>query len=248
MCGRFVMTSPAQAIAEIFSAGGRPNLPASYNVAPTQSVATVRMGEAGDRLLDTASWGLLPRWAKTRREQAKTINARGETAAEKPTFRGPFRHDRIVIPASGFFEWRRDGDAKQPFYIHPTDRDLFAFAGLRAVWRDPAAGVDLATCCIVTTGPNATMAAIHHRMPVILTGPDAWTVWLEGEVEAANDLIGPAPDEGMAVHPVDRRVGRVSENDPGLIVPIDPVPPTHGNGGAPSEEPAEAPPVQGKLL
>lgn len=236
MCGRFVMTAPAKAIAETFDAVGRPNLPASYNVAPTQAVAVIRVDAAGARRLNTASWGLLPRWAKDRSGQAKMINARGETVAEKPAFKSAFQRDRILVPANGFYEWRRDGSTKQPYYIRPVDRDLFAFAGLRTVWKDPESGEELATCCLLTTGPNAVMEPIHHRMPVILTDPGRWSDWLTGQTETALALIGPAPAEGMRADPVDRRVGRVQENDPGLIEPIaDPGKRTGGDSDTPAQ-------------
>jgi putative SOS response-associated peptidase YedK len=164
-------------------------------------------------------WGLIPSWAKEAAIGDKLINARGETVAEKPSFRGPFRRTRCLVPASGFYEWQKTASGKVPHFIHLVDDDLFAMAGLYDVWHDPA-GEDVRSYTIITTGANAMMAPIHQRMPVILRREDEET-WLDPDAptEVLQTLLRPY-DGAMDAYPVSTRVNRPDQDDPGVIEPL----------------------------
>jgi len=167
MCGRYTFTFDANSLAEAF--GMVPpgfDIVKGYNIAPGQHIVIVRP-EKGQRVADLAHWGLIPGWVKDPSAGHSPINARAETITEKPTFRTAFKKKRCIVPATGFYEWKAEGKAKQPFYIHPTDGDLFAFAGLMED-RKGADGQVIVSACIITTEPNTLMAEIHNRMPVIL--------------------------------------------------------------------------------
>ena len=165
-------------------------------------------------------WGLVPYWAKDPSMGARMNNARAETVAEKPSFREAYRKRRCLIPASGFYEWQelggkmRGSQAKQPWYIHPREGELFAFAGLWESWNGP--GGVLETCAIVTTEPNEVMAPIHERMPVIVAPAD-YGRWLDG----AEGLLGPCPASTIAAYPVSKAVNRAANDSPDLLVPLD---------------------------
>jgi len=220
MCGRYTFTFNAKTLGEAFGMvppGFR--VERSYNVAPGQWVIVVRPDK--DQLVaDVAQWGLVPNWFKEPITGPKPINARAETVAEKPIFRGAFRRKRCLIPASGFYEWKTEGRHKQPFYIHPTDGDLFAFAGLLEDRPGPGGDLQISTC-ILTTTPNELMATIHDRMPVIL--PKAtWAAWLDPLAQPAElqKLLVPLPTELMDAYPVGASVGDARNNGPELIDPV----------------------------
>ena len=152
---------------------------------------------------------------------SKPINARAETLEEKPSFRGAFRRKRCLIPASGFYEWKSEGRAKRPFYIHPaTAGEPFAFAGLMEDWHGPNGEV-MVSACIITTEPNALMAPIHNRMPVILP-LEAWPLWLDpaAQTRELRPLLVPCPAEEMTAHPVSLAVGDARNDGPELITPV----------------------------
>jgi putative SOS response-associated peptidase YedK len=219
MCGRYTFTFDAKSLAEAF--GMVPpgfDIVKGYNIAPGQHIVIVRP-EKGKRAADLALWGLIPGWVKDPSTAHSPINARAETITEKATFRSAFKKKRCIVPASGFYEWKAEGKAKQPFYIHPTDGDLFAFAGLMEDRKGPVGEV-LVSTCIITTEPNALMAGIHNRMPVILP-KDSWGLWLDpaSEVGEVQPLLIPYPDELMAAHPVGSAVGNVRNQGPELILP-----------------------------
>jgi putative SOS response-associated peptidase YedK len=227
MCGRFLNKLPPAEVARLFAARNvAPNYPARFNIAPTDPVLAVRFNaKTGERSLDALRWGLVPYWAKGLSLSAKLINARAETLATTPAFREAFERRRCLIPASGFYEWRKDGQARTPYTVVPTDGPIFAFAGLWENWRDPAAGADapwLRSCTIVTGEPNALLAPIHQRMPVILP-EQAWAQWL-GEAPASagelRQLLRPYPAERMRVYPVSPRVNSVKNDDPSLAEPV----------------------------
>ncbi len=223
MCGRFILTTPIEALAEIFGFSERPNLAPRYNIAPTQAIPAVRSGEDGARHLAQLHWGLVPFWAKEPSIGARMINARAETVAEKPAFRAAFRHRRCLIPADGFYEWKKAADGgKQPFLIRRRDRAPFAFAGLWESWHDKQSGSELESCSIVTTDANATLAPIHHRMPVILdeSGCQEWLAPGSERGAALQTLLRPAPDELLEAFPVDRAVNKVANDGPELLEPI----------------------------
>ena len=164
-------------------------------------------------------WGLIPHWAKDVSIGAKLINARGETVAEKPAFRGAFKYRRCIVPASGFYEWKPGAKGKQPYAIVPEDDPCFGFAGLWEHWT-AADGSVLETGSVLTTSANALMAPIHERMPVILQ-QDAYQSWIHGDPAEVKALIRPWPDGGMRAYPVSRAVGNVRNNSPQLIEPVE---------------------------
>ncbi len=217
MCGRFLLYSSPDTLERTFGldlGAERPNLEPRYNIAPTQQVAVIGAKD-GRRGLARMHWGLVPSWAKDRSIAAKLINARGETAHEKPAFRGAFNARRCLIPADGFYEWATDGKAKQPYLLEPAAGGPMAMAGLFERWRD-GEGHTLWSCTIVTTDASADIRHLHHRMPLIL-GSDAWDVWLTGQAEAARNLIGPAAEGTLRFRQVDKRVNNVKNDDAELI-------------------------------
>ena len=219
MCGRYTLTTPAERLAEEFGfKDSSVELPQSYNVAPTQGVAAV-LEEGGGRYLEVLRWGLIPPWADDPQIGSRMINARSETAPEKPSFRRAFRERRCLIPADGFYEWQRTNGAKQPFYIHMEDGRPFAFAGLWESWGRGGEG-EIRTCTILTTAANAVVGEIHERMPVIVA-PDAYDVWLDpaSERDELTGLLAPYPEDEMEAYPVSRFVNSPSNNDPRCVEP-----------------------------
>ncbi|MFN4353168.1 SOS response-associated peptidase [Parvibaculum sp.] len=222
MCGRYAITLPPKAMRELFGFLDEPDFPPRYNIAPTQPVPVV-IREAGQRRFMLVRWGLVPSWAKEM-PQSLLINARAETIAEKPSFRGAFRHRRALMPADGFYEWKAEGKGpKQPWFIRRRDGASFAMAALWENWMDPH-GSELDTCAVVTTEANATLAPIHHRMPVILAEKD-WDIWLD---PAASEkellaLLRPAPDDLLEAISVSTRINRAANDDPSLIERAEPV-------------------------
>ena len=198
-----------------------PNLPPSFNRAPTQDGLVVRRHpETGARHLDALRWGLVPRWAKDASGGARMINARSESVAEKPAFREAFRKRRCIAVADGFYEWEQHGPkgAKQPFAVAMADGAPMPLAALWEGWRAPD-GTILRTFTILTTEAVPELSVLHDRMPVILPC-DAWDAWLgdmPADDAALHGLLKPYPRDGLAVWPVGPRVGRVAEDDAGLI-------------------------------
>jgi putative SOS response-associated peptidase YedK len=184
MCGRVTIQTPALAIArEMGLAGVRSALERPrFNLAPTQQMPVVL--NDGERLLDTARWGLIPSWAKEAAIGNKLINARAETVAEKPSFRSAFKRRRCLVLVDGWFEWKQSTKPKTPYLFRRQDGRPFALAGLWEDWTAPDTGEVVRTCTILTTGPNAVMAPIHDRMPVILDA-EAQAVWLRPEPQEA---------------------------------------------------------------
>jgi putative SOS response-associated peptidase YedK len=166
-------------------------------------------------------WGLVPSWSKDPALGARLANARAETAADKPSFRAPFRRGRCIIPADGFYEWQaRPGGPKQPFCIRAADGSILAFAGLRDTWEGPDGALE--TCAILTTSANGLMAPIHDRMPVILAPAD-YAAWLDpdGVPERLKAMLRPCPEGFLRVYPVGPRVGNVRNEGPELAEPAD---------------------------
>ena len=215
MCGRLVLTVPADAIATEFGAlSGGLVLRPRYNIAPMQDVVVVRHVE-GRRRLSMLRWGLIPSWARDPAIASRLINARSETAAEKPSFREAMKKRRCIVPASGFYEWKREGSRKLPWYFRPSPPTaLFAIAGLWESWRGPDDGI-VETCCLLTTGANAVLAPVHDRMPVLLSH-EAAQHWLDpGVVDttALAAMFAPAPVERLRGHPVSTAVNVVRNDD-----------------------------------
>lgn len=215
MCGRYFQARSTGDIARYFATvNAVPNLVPSFNRAPTQDgLAVRRHPETGALHLDVLRWGLVPRWAKDASGAARMMNARGESVAGKPAFREAFRKRRCLVPMDGFYEWRGEGKARQPFACALRSGEPMACAGLWEGWKQPD-GEWLRTFTIITCASAGRQAMLHERMPVILPRT-AWDPWLAGEDGAA--LLRPAEDPLLAFWPVATRVGRVAENDPGLL-------------------------------
>lgn len=218
MCGRFNLTASGEEIAEAFDLDDTPELAPRYNIAPTQPVAVVRLEAAsGRRRLAAVRWGLVPEGApETDRGH---INARGETAWQKPTFRDAFARRRCLIPATGFYEWQRTGARKRrPWLFSLASGRPFAFAGL---WEPPAREGASPTCAILTTDPNDVTREVHDRMPVILP-PEGYDRWLDpkpGAAVALRPLLVPFPAAAMAARPVSTAVNNARFDDPACLDP-----------------------------
>ncbi|WP_193140573.1 SOS response-associated peptidase [Meridianimarinicoccus sp. MJW13] len=223
MCGRFALTLPVEAMAQLFAAAPGNDLPQgpNYNICPTNDVvAVLGGGDAGGRRLAALRWGFLPRWYKTPGDGPLLINARAETIAEKPAFRDACRQRRCLIPATGFYEWTKDADgARLPWYIHRADAAPVVFAGVWQAWEPKDGGAGMTTCAIVTCAANDRLSAIHHRMPVVLA-PEDWGLWLGEAGRGAAPLMRPAPDDVLTYHRVDTAVNSNRARGEDLIAPV----------------------------
>lgn len=218
MCGRYAIMETNELQGRFDLAETPPELAPRYNVAPRQTLPTIVRHSPNSVAL--MRWGFIPFWAKEAAMGDRMINARAETVAEKPAYRRAFRTQRCLVPASGFYEWRRTEQGKQPYFIHLADAPLFAFAGLYDTWRDPA-GAEIQTYTIITTAANDLMAPIHDRMPVILD-PDDEDLWLDPdatEPERLLPLLRPYPAAAMAAHPVSRSVNSPVNDHADLVQP-----------------------------
>lgn len=224
MCGRYSITTAPEAIRRLFDVDTALNLEPRWNMAPTQAAPVVKLMEHGPakgrRVLAMMRWGLVPSWAKDIDIGAKMINARSETVAEKPAFRGAYKYRRCVVPADGFYEWRTEAGVKQPYRVARRDRAPFAFAGLWELWEGTGEGSALETLTILTTEANEAIADIHHRMPVMLFEKDAFAAWMGTDFEKAASLMRPCDPSVIEAYPVDRRVGNVRNDDPDLADPV----------------------------
>ena len=231
MCGRFVSASPPDELARYFQVDQvteQVHEP-SFNVAPTKDIYVV-VERGGVRRLDTYHWGLIPFWAKDRKVGPRMINARAEGLADKGAYRRAFQKRRCIIPADGFYEWKREPGTKrkQPVYVQRKDGEPLALAGLWEMWKPKETEDDPSTwvrsCTIITGEPNDLIASIHDRMPVLLP-PSAWDSWLDSDsddLDALGQLLVPAPSELLAVQPVSLRVNDVRNDDPGLVEAFEP--------------------------
>jgi putative SOS response-associated peptidase YedK len=237
MCGRFVAASPPGVIAEYFSAtpppadlvpvgadlGYEPN----YNVAPTTDVLGI-VERGGGRECAYFYWGLLPPWADSLKVGARMINARAETLSTSGAFKRAFAQRRCLIAADGFYEWEKLSGSrrKQPYFIHRPDGEPYAFAGIWERWRGEIAGesVTVQSVSIVTTTPNAVIAKIHDRMPVVVS-PKDWERWLDPtmhDTDALQRILVPAPDELFELRPVSEAVNNARNTGPRLLDRVDP--------------------------
>ena len=221
MCGRFTLFEPDTILSREFGVSVFPSLSPRYNIAPSQPVATVRAAPAGSgRELALLRWGLIPSWSKDPAIGNRLINARAETAREKPSFRNAFRRHRCLIPANGFYEWQRRERGKQPYFVRMRDERVFAFAGLWDRWESPDEGV-IETCAILTTSANAVLAPIHDRMPVILPRTE-YARWLDPallDTDSLAPLLAPFPPEDMLAFSVSPRVNAPAIDDEKCIAP-----------------------------
>jgi putative SOS response-associated peptidase YedK len=216
MCGRYRLTRSQKQLEDHFDAYGEVEVLPRYNIAPSQSVLTIRQdARKPGRNLSTMRWGLLPSWAKDMSIGYKTINARAETVGTTTSFREPFKSQRCLVPADGFYEWQRNGQTKQPYCFEVNDGELFAFAGLWDRWTNPQ-GESIESCTILTTTPNPLLADIHDRMPVILS-PDNYDLWLDPgfrDTASVSEMLKPFDPALMRRYPVSTRVNQVQNNDP----------------------------------
>lgn len=242
MCGRFVLTSPHQAMERLFDVTIGRDLPARYNLAPGQPILIVRRKERDgpsdpspsdpspsdlgppERELAVVEWGLVPPWMKQRPTSRPMINARSETVADKPAFRAAYRRRRCLVPASGWYEWRSVGPGpKQPVFIHVPDAPLIAFAAIWERWHGPDGGNWLETVAIVTRPALPSLAPLHPRMPLVLH-PGDYAPWLDPADPPPPDLIARLagyPDQAFAWHPVSLRVNNVRHDDPMCVAPAE---------------------------
>jgi putative SOS response-associated peptidase YedK len=229
VCGRTTSTTPRDRLARLLDVDrvDTPALPLRWNVAPTQPVYAVIADRHGTRTLSSLRWGLVPHWAADMRIGSRLINARGETAAQRPAFRDAIRDRRTALVFDGFYEWRRLGAGEkgraQPFYFYPTNGQPMAFAGLWDTWYD-AEGRALSTCAIVTTAANATMAPVHHRMPVVLSS-HTWDEWLRPvplRPSRLDELLRPPPQDILRCHLVSTAVNSSRNEGPDLVASVPP--------------------------
>jgi putative SOS response-associated peptidase YedK len=229
MCGRYTITTPLESLRNLFDFEGNFNLGARYNVAPTQNAAVVRNApDGGGRELVMLRWGLVPRWAKELSIGSRMINARTETVASKPSFREAYKKRRCLIPADGYFEWKKKGEIKQPYLLRRRDDAPMAFAGLWENWKVPEAnaeaagqptGTEITTFTILTTDANETAKPTHHRMPLILE-PEFFEAWLTADDPSDTDVMLAVPAVALSSVAVNRRVGSPRNDDPACIEPI----------------------------
>ncbi len=221
MCGRFTLRTPAKEIAVLFDLNEIPDLTPRYNIAPTQSVAAIRRDTKSqvDNFV-LLRWGLIPFWADSPKVGYRMINARAETVSEKPAFRNAFEKRRCVVLADGFFEWKKIGTKKQPFYFYLQDEQPFAFAGLWERWRRVDETIE--SCTIIVTEANELVEPIHDRMPVIL--PKAsHEMWLDINFQdkaQLESLLTPFPADEMASHPVSTVVNSPRNDESGCVSPL----------------------------
>lgn len=221
MCGRFSLSAISAELATLFDLDDFPDLPARYNIAPTQPVIVVRQAHDSDRRqVALMRWGLIPSWAKDISIGSRMINARAESVAEKPSFGAAFKRRRCLIPASGFFEWQKRGSSKQPYFIGMEDLGPFALAGLWEYW-EGADGSALETTTILTTTPNDLVKPLHNRMPVILH-PQDFPDWLHPATpaDALIYLLRPYPAAGMIAYPVSTLVNSPANDHPECVEPL----------------------------
>jgi putative SOS response-associated peptidase YedK len=234
MCGRYALTATPEEILEFLSVISIDDFPKRYNIAPTQPILLVTASERpapGSNLparqAVLARWGFLPGWVKDPKEFPLLINARAETAAEKASFRAAMRHRRILVPASGFYEWHRpskeEGGKAQAYWIRPKRGGIVAFAGLMETWSS-ADGSELDTAAILTTGANAAIAPVHDRMPVVIA-PEDFERWLDCKTQEPRDvadLMRPAQEDLFEAIPVSDLVNKVANMGPELQAPVTP--------------------------
>lgn len=222
MCGRFALATDKKILAMLYGLDLRADfeLRPRYNIAPSQKVLTLRLSpENGEKELTELKWGFVPFWADDPAIGNRMINARAETAAEKPSFRNALKKRRLLVPASGFYEWKSEDGNKQPFFIYRRDEKPFSFAGLWERWdkgSDP-----LESFTILTTEPNSLLSDLHNRMPVIIRAED-YSAWLNPDAEPnfLQQMMVPFPSEELTFHPVSKKVNKPSNDHPEIIQDI----------------------------
>jgi len=214
VCGRFAFYSPSEATAALFGVTGSIAVEPRYNIAPTQYIAGIRNSDESGRELAMFRWGLIPFWAKDPSIGNRMINARSETVAEKPSFRAAYRRRRCLLLADGFYEWKKEGESKTPYFISMASGAPFAFAGLWENWQSKETDESIQSTTIITTAANEFMATLHHRMPVVLQ-PDTADRWLAGDDDLIDDVTANSPE--LTAWAVDRRVNNARNEGEDLI-------------------------------
>ena len=222
MCGRYTQKENVDNLLKLLQIARTPQLKPRYNIAPSQMVACVRNApENTHRECVMLKWGLIPSWAKDASIGHKLINARGETVVEKPSFRHAFSHRRCLVLADGFYEWKQEGRAKQPYYIRFKNQRSFAFAGIWERWAKVKPALD--TCTVITTSPNTLMEPIYQRMPVILN-PTNYALWLDPSTHnphLLSSLLTPFPADEMEAYPVSTMVNNPRNDRIECIEPLE---------------------------
>lgn len=223
MCGRITLTTPAAKLIELFQLTEFPRMEPGYNIAPTHLVACIRL-HGTQRQAIRMRWGLIPSWAKDVNIGNRMINARSETAAEKPAFRKAWTSRRCLIPIDGFYEWEKiPGGKKQPWLIHMPDRTPFSLAGLWETWKPTTseAGDAVLSCTILTTSANTDMSPIHDRMPVIVP-PEYHATWLSNEASPGqlNSIAQPLSPGFLQRYPVSTTVNKATVNSAECLAPL----------------------------
>jgi putative SOS response-associated peptidase YedK len=221
MCGRYAFFAPADAVRRWFGVPFVPEFAARWNAAPTQDLPVVREQEPGAREVALLRWGLVPSWAKEPSIGQRMINARAETLGERPAYRNAFRRRRCVVPANGWYEWQKTASGKQPYFLTRRDDELVGFAGLWERWLDRGTGETLQSFTIVTIAAPPALAAIHDRMPALLSR-EAMAAWLDPRVtdEASlGPLLGAGEAEAIEARPVGREVNDARNEGPQLVEP-----------------------------
>lgn len=231
MCGRFALTATPEEVRRLFAFLDQPNFPGRDDIRPTEPIGIVVVRQ-GERRFELVRWGFVPGWVKDPREFSLLINARAETAAEKPSFRGAMRHGRCLVPADGFYEWRAEGAGpKRPYFIARADGGLVAFAGLTETWAG-ADGSEVDTAAILTVPANEVVAPIHDRMPAVIP-PEHFADWLDTahvDAKAAAKLLVPAPADLFTATPLPTVAERRASNRP-KPPPKPPAAPKKADGG-----------------
>jgi len=241
MCGRFLLQTDPKTLRERFDAAVPEELAPRYNIAPGQPVLVI-VHDGKRRRAGFVRWGLVPPWAEAPTARHQLINARAETAAEKPAFRRAFLTRRCLIVADGYYEWSAEGGRKQPYCVRRRDGQPFAFAGLWEKWQG-ADGTTYTGCAILTTQANALTAPVHPRMPVILP-PEGEALWLDrtvADVERLQDLLRPYPSEELVCYPVTTRVNNARYDAPDCAAPLPAPDRTARPVAAEAREPANDP-------
>lgn len=218
MCGRYASSRKVDDLVGYFEVQDPPEevLDPSWNVAPTDPVYAVVQRET--RQLRVLRWGLVPSWAKDPKVAARHINARQETVATTPAFRAAYAKRRCLLPADGYYEWKQEGTAKQPWFLSARDHAPLAMAGLYEHWKAPD-GTWLSTCAIITTDAPDELGEIHDRTPLLVPRAD-WAQWLSPDVEAPSGLLVPGTPGVLDAWPVGRDVGNVRNNGAHLVDPV----------------------------
>ncbi|MFQ5994388.1 MAG: SOS response-associated peptidase [Acidiferrobacterales bacterium] len=222
MCGRFMLATPREHLVSQFRLRHAPELGPRYNIAPSQPVAIVRETIQHGRQLALVHWGLIPYWVKEPNDNAKMINARAETLTERPFFRSAFAQRRCLVPADGFYEWKKVTGKKQPYSIRTKNEKPIAFAGLWERWRDRSRVIE--SCAIITTDANELIQSLHDRMPVILDEQD-YARWLDCSLDdpvALQPLLRPYDPHKLVAYAVSTRVNSPKNDDIDCIAPVEP--------------------------